>query len=59
MKKAIQLKDFLTYHYLSNVQASPDGTTLACVVAQANENDNTYTSTLALLSEKKVLPLTG
>ena len=44
----LQLKDFLSYKYLSNVQYAPGGKRAAFVVTCANEEENSYESRLYL-----------
>ena len=38
--KALKLKDFLNYRFLSGVQYAPDGGKAAFVVSNANEEEN-------------------
>ena len=40
--KALKLKDFLNYRFLSGVQYAPDGGKAAFVVSNANEEENSY-----------------
>ena len=40
MKETIQLKDFLDFSYLSNLQ--DNGKDIAYVVSRCNEKDNSY-----------------
>ena len=46
--ESIQIKDFLQYKYLSNVKYAPDGKKAAFVVANCNEDENSYESRLWL-----------
>ena len=56
--KQLQLKDFLQYKFLSNVQYSPDGKKAAFVVSNANEEENSYESRLYLYENGAVRQLT-
>ena len=40
--RALELKDFLNYKFLSNVKYAPDGKKAAFVVTNAVEEENTY-----------------
>ena len=42
MSEKIAIHDLVTYHYVENLQYSPDGKTLAWQVAYADEKKNTY-----------------
>lgn len=53
--EAIQLKDILSYRYLSAVQYSPDGSQAAFVVAQGNEDENNYERRLWLYGKDSAL----
>ena len=46
--ESIQIKDFLQYRFLSNVQYAPDGKKAAFVVSNCNEEENCYESRLWL-----------
>ena len=46
--RALQLKDFLNYKFLSNVKYAPGGQRAAFVVSNCNEEDNCYESRLWL-----------
>ena len=46
--RALELKDFLNYKFLSNVKYAPDGKKAAFVVTNAVEEENTYESRLWL-----------
>lgn len=54
----LQLNDFLTYRYLSNLQYAPDGQRAAFVAANANLDENNYESRLFLLENGSVRQLT-
>lgn len=46
--RKLELKDFLNYRFLSNLQYAPDGTKAAFVVSNCNEKENSYESRLWL-----------
>ena len=46
--KPIELRDILSYRFLSDVQYSPDGRRAALIVTQCNEEKNSYDSQLWL-----------
>ena len=56
--KQLQLKDFLSYKYLSGVRYSPDGKRAAFAVSCANEEENSYESRLYLYENGAVRQLT-
>lgn len=49
-KRAIEPEDFLKYRTISHPDFSPDATTIACSVHQANKDDNNYTGDIMLVS---------
>ena len=56
--KSIELKDFLCYKFLSNVQMSPDCEACIFTVSTCNEEDNSYNSNIYLYRDGKCCPLT-
>ena len=46
--ESVQLRDFLQYRFLSDVQYAPDGKRAAFVVSNCNEEENCYESRLWL-----------
>jgi len=56
--KPIELNDILTYKFLSGVRYAPGGRRAAFVVANANEEENTYERRLWLYEDGKVRQLT-
>lgn len=46
--RKLELKDFLNYRFLSNLQYAPDGAKAAFVVSNCNEKENSYESRLWL-----------
>lgn len=56
MKEKIQLKDFLDFSYLSNLQ--DNGKELAYIVSQCNENDNGYDQKLHMWKDGNDITLT-
>ena len=56
--KAIQLKDFLQYRFLSGVRYAPDGKRAAFAVSNACEEENSYESRLYLLEGTTVRQMT-
>ena len=46
--RSVEIRDFLTYKFLSDVQYSPNGKRAAFVVSQCNEEENCYESRLWL-----------
>ena len=56
--KAIELKDILNYRFLSNIRYAPGGERAAFVVANANEEDNSYEQRLWLYEKGQVRQLT-
>ena len=50
--KPIELKDFLNYKFLSNLQYAPGGKRAAFVVANCNEEENNYESRLWLYDDE-------
>lgn len=59
MKEQLQLKDFLQYHFLSNVQFSPDGKQCVYVKSQCHVEENNYQHYLYLFDGKTHCQLTG
>lgn len=56
--KSIELKDFLHYKFLSNVQMSPERNACIFTVSTCNEEENTYDSNIYLFRDGKCYPLT-
>ncbi len=56
--KTIELKDILNYRFLSNIRYAPGGGRAAFVVANANEEDNSYEQRLWLYEDGRVRQLT-
>ena len=56
--KPIELKDILNYRFLSNIRYAPGGRRAAFVVANANEEDNSYEQRLWLYEDGAVRQLT-
>ena len=56
--KAIEKKDILNYRFLSNIRYAPGGERAAFVVANANEEDNSYEQRLWLYEKGQVRQLT-
>lgn len=56
--KPIELKDFLHYTFLSNLQYAPDGRHAAFVAASANEEENAYERRLWLWDGHSVKQMT-
>ncbi len=56
--KAIQLKDFLDFKFLSNVKAFDDGTVVFCEHT-CDEKENKYDHRLMMVKGKKTIPLTN
>lgn len=56
--KSIELGDILTYRFLSNVRYAPNGKRAAFVVANANEEENSYERRLWLYENGAVRQLT-
>ena len=56
--KAVELNDILQYKFLSNVRYAPGGKRAAFVVANANEEENTYERRLWLYENGAVRQLT-
>lgn len=46
MKKQLQISDFLTFNYLSQLKSNPSHSRLAYIVASANETNNDYDRTI-------------
>ena len=59
MKKPLELRDFLEYQYLSDVQLNPSGNKAAFVVSKSDTKKNRYQSNLYLWQGDEVLPLTN
>ena len=57
-EKTIQLKDFLNYKFLSNVQMSPDKSSCIFQVTTCDEEKNAYNSNIYLWQNDKCMPLT-
>ena len=55
---AIQLKDFMQYHFLSSVQYAPDGRRAAFVVSQCSEDESGYEGRLWLWEKSGLRQLT-
>ena len=56
--KPIEMKDILNYRFLSNIRYAPGGRRAAFVVANANEEDNSYEQRLWLYEDGAVRQLT-
>ena len=56
--RAIELHDILDYRFLSNIRYAPGGRRAAFVVANANEDDNSYEQRLWLYEDGAVRQLT-
>ena len=56
MKETIQLKDFLDFSYLSNLQ--DNGKDIAYVVSRCNEKDNSYDQKLHMWKNDQDVTLT-
>ena len=56
--KAIELKDILSYRFLSNIRYAPGGERAAFVAASASEEDNSYEQRLWLYEQGQVRQLT-
>ena len=56
--KPIELRDILSYRFLSNIRYAPGGKRAAFVVANANEEDNSYEQRLWLYENGAVRQLT-
>ena len=56
--QAIALNEFLNYRFLSNLKYAPGGKAAAFVVANCNEEENTYESRLWLYSNNTLKQLT-
>ena len=56
MKETIQLKDFLDFSYLSNLQ--DNGKDIAYVVSKCNEKDNSYDQKLHMWRNDQDVTLT-
>ena len=59
MSEKITIHDLVTYHYVENLQYSPDGKTLAWQVAYADEKKNTYKRDVWMLRDGKPVQLTS
>ncbi|MBE6908675.1 MAG: S9 family peptidase [Ruminococcaceae bacterium] len=57
--KAIELNDILTYKFLSEIRYAPGGRRAAFVVANADEEENTYERRLWLYEDGKTRQLTA
>lgn len=57
--KTLQLKDFLNYQFISDINYCPDGSKAAFVVKKANEAENTYDSAIWILEDGSYKKLTG
>lgn len=58
MKETIQLRDFLEYKFLSNLQASTNEENIAFVASVCNEEENTYDRCLQIYDGKVCRTLT-
>ena len=56
--KAIELRDILDYRFLSNIRYAPGGQRAAFVVANANEEENSYEQRLWLYEKGQLRQLT-
>ena len=56
--KAIELKDFLEYKFLNNIQISPDGSSAIFGLAVCDEENNGYKQNIYLWRDEKYIPLT-
>ena len=56
--KALQLKDFLNYKFLSQVKMSPNGEVCAFVVTTCDEENNAYKQNIHLLKNGNCIQLT-
>ena len=56
--KAIELRDILSYRFLSNIRYAPGGRRAAFVVANANEEENSYEQRLWLYEDGAIRQLT-
>ena len=56
--KAIELRDILNYRFLSNIRYAPGGQRAAFVVANANEEENSYEQRLWLYEKGQLRQLT-
>ncbi|MDD6560140.1 MAG: S9 family peptidase, partial [Lactimicrobium massiliense] len=59
MSEKITIHDLVTYHYVENLQYSPDGKTLAWQVAYADEKKNTYKRDVWVLRDNRPVQLTS
>ena len=57
--KTLQLKDFLKYQFISDLNYSPDGKKAAFIVSNCNEKENAYDSAIWVLEDGKYQKLTG
>ena len=57
--KAIELRDFLQYRFLSGLRYAPDHSSAAFAVSIANEEENTYNSCLWLYEKGELRQLTA
>ena len=56
----LNLKDFLNFKFLSNINLSPDGLNLGFVVSTPDEDDNDYKSNIHIYSEDRgIIQLTS
>ena len=56
--KPVEMKDILNYRFLSNIRWAPGGERAAFVVANANEEDNSYEQRLWLYEKGGLRQLT-
>lgn len=59
MRKPLEIRDFLRYQYLSDVQLNPSGKKAVFTVSTSDTKENTYHSNLYVVEDRKVTQLTS